>query len=198
MKKGAFITIYGINNIGKSTQSRILSKKLLEMGYDVEYTKYPCYDIEPTGVFLNKVLRSKEGQKISEDELQMWFVLNRYQFQPTLQRYLDEGKIVIAEDYVWTGVAWGMAKGMEKEWLTGLNKFLIQEDFSILMEGTRDTRAKEKHHVHEQNDELIKKCTNIFSHLADEKDWKRVKVQKKISDTADLLFEAVDGFLRNR
>jgi hypothetical protein len=44
---------------------------------------------------------------MDEHELQLWFVLNRYQYEPELKKLLNDGYIVIAEDYVGTGIAWG-------------------------------------------------------------------------------------------
>ena len=97
--KGKLITIYGVNNMGKSTHAEKLVKRLQEEGHKVHYVKYPVYDIGPTGPFLNSVLRGGV-QNISEDELQLWFILNRYQYQEELKRLLREGHIVVAEDYV--------------------------------------------------------------------------------------------------
>ena len=57
MLRGKFITFYGINNIGKSTHARILYDRLKELGYDPIYLKYPVYDMEPSGPYLNKILR---------------------------------------------------------------------------------------------------------------------------------------------
>ena len=116
MQKGKFITIYGINNIGKSTQARMLVDRLNKEGCKTEYWKYPVYDLKPTGPFINSVLRSKK-QKISEEEMQIWYVLNRFQKQPELEKKLDERISIVAEDYIGTGIAWGYAKGADLEWL---------------------------------------------------------------------------------
>lgn len=198
MKKGTFITLYGINNIGKTTHSKLLCKRLEETGYKTHYLKYPVYDIEPTGPFLNKTLRSPYGQKITEDELQLWFVMNRYQFEPQIKKLLEEGYIIVAEDYSWTGIAWGMAKGLSEEWLVSANSHLLKEDFAILIEGQRDLSAKEKTHVHEQNDALVEKCKKVHEYLAEKNKWARVTLQPEMKDTATLIFKVVDEFLKER
>ena len=194
MEKGVFITIYGINNIGKSTQSKILVDRLIAAGYKAKYVKYPVYDIAPTGPFLNDVLRGGK-QQISEDELQLWFIMNRYQFQPELKKWLDEGYIVIAEDYVGTGIAWGEAKGLERNWLMEANKFLLKEDLAILFEGERDLSALEAGHVHEQNEELTEKCRKVFDELAESSNWLRLRIEKRVEDTAEKLWMMVERFL---
>ena len=120
-----FITVYGINNVGKTTHTKRLVNRLREEGHDAIRIKFPVYDVHPSGDYLNTLLRSGQEQTISEQELQLWFVINRYQFQPTLIKWLEQGKIVVAEDYVGTGIAWGTAKGAPMKWLENLNKHLI-------------------------------------------------------------------------
>ena len=121
----------------------------------------------------------------------MWFAVNRYQFEPELKKLIDDGYTVVAEDYRGTGIAWGITKGLDENWVEMINSKVIPEDFSVLIEGNRDTRAKEKTHVHEQNEELIQKSMKTHSYLADKYGWKRVQLQDKIEDTAELVWEAV-------
>lgn len=193
--RGKFITLYGINNIGKSTQAKLLLRALKKNDYKAVYVKYPVYDIKPSGPFINNILRGRGKQEISEEELQLWFVINRYQFQPKLKKLLEDGYIVIAEDYTGTGIAWGTAKGLNQEWLEEANKFLLKEDFAILLEGKRDLRAKEKNHVHEQNDRLITRCIEMHGQLAKKHGWKKVQIQPAIKKTADILWTIVKNFL---
>lgn len=173
--EGTFITLYGINNIGKSTQAKMLIERLRSQGYEAEYLKYPIYDLEPSGPYINKVLRSDE-QEISEEELQMWYTINRYQFQSELELKLMQGIIVVAEDYTGTGLAWGTAKGASLEWLTSINEYLLKEDVAILMDGERFMQAKEEHHVHETNDALVARCREVHMELARELGWHVISV----------------------
>ena len=197
MKQGKFITIYGINNIGKSTQAELLIENLKANGYDAIYVKYPVYDLEPTGPIINNFLRGGGEQKISEDELQMWFTLNRYQFEPKLKEWLREGKIVVAEDYSGTGIAWGSAKGGNLDWLINLNKYLLKEDFSIFLTGKRQMHAKEGNHIHEKDDGLVEACNFILQNLADKLGWKQINVKPSISETGNEIWDEVKNFLKN-
>jgi len=196
MKKGLFIAIYGVNNIGKSTHAKLLVERMKKAGYPVVYLKYPLYELEPTGPQLNGILRAGKTQTISEYELQKLFAANRMAFQPQLTKMLQEGTIIVAEDYTGTGFAWGMAKGLTRDVMENLNKDLIKEDFAILLIGKRDIRAKEKHHIHEENDQLIQNVSKIFIQLAGEYNWTKVEIQPSIETTAKLVWNAVEGFLK--
>ncbi len=195
MKKGLFITIYGVNNIGKSTHRRILCERIQREGFEVVSLKYPIYDLEPTGTKLNSIVRGEGGQHVSEEDLQTLFTQNRKDFELQLKKYLEEGKIVVAEDYTGTGIAWGMAKGLTLEFMENLNKDLLKEDFSMLMTGHRDARASEKKHIHEQNQDLLISVSKIFIQLAERYKWHLLEIQQNIPDTADLLWRTVKKFL---
>jgi len=190
-----FIALYGINNIGKTTHAKKLVERLNKEGHKAKYVKYPVYDLEPTGPYLNKIIRSGGKQKISEAELQMWFTLNRYQFEPQVKKWLSNGYIVVAEDYVGTGIAWGTAKGLDTHWIERLNQYLLNEDFAILLGGTRVMKAKEKKHIHEENDALIEKCKHVLQDLAEKYSWKNVLLQDKVEDTAELIWKIVKSKL---
>lgn len=193
--KGKFITLYGINNIGKSTQAQVLTEKLISEGYDAEFLKYPNYSVSPSGQFLDSLLRGHGDQKISEDELQLWFVLNRYQFQNEVLAKLEAGKVLVVEDYVGTGIAWGMAKGLERSWLEAVNTGLLKEDLAIYLYGQRHLGAKEVSHIHEQNDELVERCRVIHDKLARRYKWKKIQICGGISDIAAIIWNVVSKFL---
>lgn len=197
-KKGFFITLYGINNIGKSTHVRRLAERLRSEGSSVETVKYPVYDLVPSGPFLNKILRqsSRGQQALSEKELQLWFTLNRYQFEPQIRKWLSQGKIILAEDYVGTGIAWGTAKGVDESWLMQMNRYLLQENLALLLVGDRTLKAREANHLHETNDALIEKTVRVFYHLARKYHWKIVSIEPRKEDTAQKIYNVVKKFLR--
>lgn len=189
MKNLMFITIYGINNIGKTYHAKRLASRLQKLGKKAVYIKYPIYTQKPTGPLLNRILRSHGKQKIKEEELQLWFVLNRYQFELKLKRMLREGKIVIAEDYIGTGIAWGTAKGASQRELENMNKFLVQPDVAILLEGMRKLHAREKKHLHERDDLLAAKCQKIYRKLARKYSWKVIQVDADRDMTAARIWQ---------
>lgn len=135
MEPGKFIALYGVNNIGKSTQAKVLVDTLKKAGYEAVYLKYPVYDLPPTGPKLNAILRNNKQQNISEEELQTLFRQNRLDYESELQKMLAEGKIIVAEDYTGTGIAWGVAKGLDLKWIEELNKNLLREIWRFYFEG---------------------------------------------------------------
>lgn len=187
------ITFYGVNNIGKSTHTqRFCERCRVEKGLKVAYLKYPIYDCGLTGEFLNAQLRGDSGQTITEEQLQMWFVLNRMQFEEKLRELLAVNDLVVAEDYIQTGIAWGAAKGASEAWLEAINEPLLVEDVRLLMVGQRKASSVESGHIHENADELVDKCAEILLRRAQAGNWKIVEVQEDKDETAELVWEKLE------
>jgi dTMP kinase len=192
-----FITLYGVNNVGKSTHCKMLVDRLKKEGFDAIHIKYPIYDLEPSGPFINKVLRS-EKQHITEYELQMWFAINRHQFQDSLKNYLKKGIIVVAEDYIGTALAWGSAKGLDTQWLKHINQHLLNEDLTILINGERADHAIEAGHIHENNHELTDQVRKNLLLLAKKNKWHKVELQPTKPATHELIWQYVSKKLAKK
>ena len=171
MKKGIFIVLYGVNSTGKSTQNDLLTKRLQNSGHAVTSLKYPLYDIEPSGPMINEYLRRDNPLKLTPREFQIIQVVNRTQYDNELRRLLAEGTHIVAEDYTGTGIAWGMAAGIDKRFLVRLNTHLLREDIGILFNGKQFIDGKEDEHTHEEDDDLIVRSYSAHRELASDSDW---------------------------
>ncbi len=181
-KRGKFIAIYGINGIGKTTQVERLVEYLKSLGKNAHRLKYPIYDLKPEGPFIYKYLREPEFRKkneLSTHQLQKKYADNRKKYEKILLERLKKGEWIVAEDYVGTGIAWGLAWGGDLEYLEKINKNLLKEDLSILMHGNRFKTAIEKNHRNETEEERIKICKNFYLLLADKYKWKIVEANQK-------------------
>ncbi|RJR31646.1 hypothetical protein C4569_01670 [Candidatus Parcubacteria bacterium] len=190
---GKLIILYGTNNIGKSTQAKILVDRLKNRNCDTVYIKYPIYELEPTGPKLNKILRSGQPQEISELELQKLYARNRKDFEPELKKMLGLGKIIVAECYIGTGLAWGMTKGVPLEKLEEVNEDLLKEDVAILLDGQPFIKAREKNHLHENNNELMIKCRQNFLFLAKKYGWKIIDANQEIEKITEKILENISA-----
>lgn len=182
MREGLFIVIYGINNLGKTTQAQKLVESLNSVGFETEYLKYPIYDLAPTGPKINSILRSSEKQEISEEEFQQLYIQNRFDYQPQLCKKINDGVNIVAEDYVGTGLAWGWTKGADLEKLIESNKGLLKPDLEILLDGERFLQAKEENHQHESNDEFMEHCRTNHLQLAERFGWEIVDANQSIEE----------------
>lgn len=195
MQKGMMIVLYGVNNLGKTTQARLLVKTILSKGRIAQYLKYPIYNLAPTGHLLEKILRSGGKQEISEEDFQKIYVQNRRDFEPHLKTLLNAKVVVVAEDYTGTGIAWGMAKGAKLENLEAMNQDLIKEDMAILLDGERFLEGKENNHLHEKDNILCFRCREIHKFLARRYGWHKINANQSIETVHRRILKTVKPFL---
>ncbi len=188
---GKLIVLYGINNLGKSTQAKLLVDRLQKEGKRAEYIKYARYDLEPSGPMLNEYLRGGNSYQLWPREFQLLGAVNKYHYQPILEQMLGDGMCVVAEDYWGTSVAWGMGAGVGKKFLARINAGLRREDIAFLFDGARFVDSVEQNHKHEADSVLIEKVQEMHRELAREYGWITIDANRPIDVIHELIWERV-------
>lgn len=177
---GKLIVLYGANNTGKSTQCRLLLDKLNSSKNKCVFYKIPQYTVEPAGVMLNEYLRENNPDHLSPREAQILYALDRVQFIPQIQEILANGTNILLEDYWGTGVSWGMALGVPKEFLLRINSSCYKENLAILLDNARYHSGIEHNNLHEQSNEILLQVAQNHHALAEEFGWKIVAANQSI------------------
>lgn len=192
---GKFIVIYGANNLGKTVQTRLLTKKLIDKGENILLVKYPIYTLKPTGPKINRILRdpSEKDRNIKELDFQKLYIQNRFDFQPNLKLLLSSGFTVLAEDYTGTGIAWGVTNSIKNDGenekdisklikkFVKMNKGLLIPDTAILLDGERFLTGIEKEHRNEDRGKSVWELNRrVYLKLAENYSWKIVNANQSI------------------
>ncbi|MBU0596866.1 hypothetical protein KJ641_03770 [Patescibacteria group bacterium] len=193
--RGKMIVLYGINNLGKTTQAELLVKKIREQGEKAEYLKYAIYSLEPTGPILSDYLRSGNPYELSPREAQIIQALNRTQYEPILQEKLEQGINIIAEDYTGTGIAWGVGAGVGEDFLKLINSHLLKEDLAFLFSGNRFREATEENHKHETDEELLNTVKQVHAKLGEEYGWLPINANLTIEEIHIQVWQEVQKHL---
>jgi len=195
MTRGTFIVFYGINNLGKSTQAKLLAERLNAQEHAAEYVKYPMYALAPSGPIINEYLRGGNPQNLDFREFQILNALNRTQYEATLNAKLDAGTHVISEDYTGSGLAWGMGAGVDEQFLKAINSHLTKENIVFLFDGDRFKEAVEASHQYEQNDALTETVRSAYKKLAAEYNWNIIHANQSIEAIQEQIWQIVKNRL---
>lgn len=120
-----FVVIEGLDGAGKSTQVARLQEWIEAQGKSWEYLHFPRFTTPYWGDLVARFLRGELGAIDAVDPrlVAMIYAGDRADAAATIRGWLDAGKVVIADRYVLSNVAYQCAKSSDstlKEWILGL------------------------------------------------------------------------------
>jgi|TARA_B110000263_G_scaffold106987_1_gene93402 dTMP kinase len=134
---GAFITIEGLEGVGKSTCLSIIQDKLSKQGYEVLITR------EPGGTELGEKLREwilsgEPGSLSATTEVLLMFAARSHHLEKVIRPALDKGQWVICDRFTDATFAYqGGGKGASSQWLENLKKSVqrdLEPDLTFLLD----------------------------------------------------------------
>jgi len=128
---GVLVNLEGIDGCGKSTQSKLLQKKLEGDGEKVIILKEPTK--RPHGQKLWDVLDGK--RKATNEEILELFVLDRIQHvEEKIQPALDDGAVVLMDRYYYSSMAYQVAGGIDVEEIREKHAFAPKPDIVLIFD----------------------------------------------------------------
>ena len=130
-KKGAFICVEGLDGSGKTTQAKLLAKKLGK-SYTAVYTAEPSQG--KIGTFIRKHCLYAEKRLSSIIEA-LLFAADRIEHVETeVLPALHQGKLVISDRYLYSSIAYQGAAGLSLEWIERINKHALRPDLAVFID----------------------------------------------------------------
>jgi dTMP kinase len=194
-RKGVFICIEGLDGSGKSTQAKLLTKKLNETGYNVVYTAEPSQG--KIGKFIRKRLFEKTRMPTSVEAL--LFAADRIEHvQNEVKPALAEGKIVVSDRYFYSSLAYQGSAGLSLDWIETVNANALKPDLCIFVDVEPAVvleRLKRKKSVME-NLETQQKVREIYLTYVQRGELSLIDGGKSKSEVLDALYAQVTDFLK--
>ncbi len=144
MRQNLFIALEGIDGSGKSTQSKILSRRLKDAGHKV-YTTF-----EPTNGAIGSIIRNilKGEMKVDEHTTAALFVADRldHLLNETngIVKKLEEGYTVITDRYYFSSYAYH-GTHIDMDWVIQANAMsanLCRPDVNIFIDAAPETSMR--------------------------------------------------------
>ncbi len=126
-----FFSIEGIDGSGKSTQIKLLSNALSEMGFEVVLLR------EPGGCAVSEQIRSillntDNHSMCSTTELLLYWAARAQLVDEIIRPALSEGKVVIADRFGWSSFAYqGYGRGFEFSVLHSLKQLTCNNSWPV-------------------------------------------------------------------
>lgn len=194
-KRGTFICIEGLDGCGKTTQARLLVRRLKRKGYDAVYTAEPSRG--KIGQFIKKhfLHGKKRGSVIVEALL---FAADRFEHvKEEVIPALDAGKVLVSDRYVYSSLAYQGATGLDLEWITKINEHACRPDLAVFIDvepGMVVKRLKTKKSVME-NLETQRKVREVYEKFVERGELFKIDGSGSKQKVAEDILKVVVSFL---
>ena len=142
--RGLLIAFEGPDGSGKTTQRKLFKTWLKSEGYDVVTTKWNSSDLIKPIIKSRKTVRA-----LSPEEFSLLHGADfRHRVEQIILPALWDGKLVIADRFLFTGLARDVARGLDLDWVLKLYQPLLWPDLvfyfavSPVTSGKRVTAAR--------------------------------------------------------
>jgi dTMP kinase len=190
-----FIVLEGVDGSGKSTQIAALRKMFAEQGVESEYLHFPRFDAPYFGELIARFLRGELGsiEQVDPYIVAMLYAGDRRDAAAMIRGWMDEGKVVICDRYVYSNIGYQCAKVADvaereklREWILSLeyDYFAIpRPDVSLFLdvpfafterkllqdvrEGDDRAYLNGKKDIHEQSMELQRAVRQVYLDAAE-------------------------------
>jgi dTMP kinase len=175
--RGKIIVIEGTDKAGKTSQSRMLAETLKASGKVCVILDFPDYTT-PIGIEIKAFLEGKRDY-LSEVK-HLLFSANRWEKKKEIESMLENGTIIVMNRYWQSNLVYGVANGMDTNWLLRLDKGLPKEDIVlvILVNPSISANRAEIQDVFESDSQLAAKAYKNYLKFAKQYRWKVVDGSK--------------------
>lgn len=206
MNKGKFIVIEGLDGSGKTTQTKIITEKLLSKGINV------INQAEPTPHEFGKMCREvlSGRKKVTKSQLALLFTADRIDHnvngEDGINMHLQKGDTVICDRYYYSTLAYqGVDVGMD--WLKSLNldcEDIRKPDLCIFldltpeksMERIKANRRADEIEIYENLEYLTnirKRFYNVIDSLKDSENIAVINADGTVEEVAAQIEKAVNS-----
>ena len=193
LPKGKIIVFEGIDKAGKTTQAKLLEKKLGRKCVRIDFPDYST----PVGKEIRQFL---DGKRDYPDEVKMMLLsANRWERKDEIEKIVGKGTTVIMNRYYQSNLVYGVSKGLKLDWLLSLDKGMPKADLVIVIDikpKTLVNRPKNVVDTFQKDLELIRRVKKNYRILAKKFNWRFVEGEKSVDEVHQQVLKIVTKFVK--
>jgi len=173
-RNGWLVAIEGIDAAGKRTQSLLLSSWLKHTQVNCKVMSFPDYTTR-----IGREIRAfLTGNRNYPMELKhILFAANRWEKEEAIRNILSTSGVLVVNRYTESNWAYGLANGLELDWLINLERGLPRTDLVILLDAPPiavRSRRQRSQDTYEADITLQEEASSAYRRLARKFGWKVV------------------------
>ena len=202
---GAFITIEGLEGVGKSTCLDVIQNEISKQGHKVLVTR------EPGGTQLGEKLREwilsgDPGSLSSKTEVMLMFAARSHHLEKVIRPALGNGHWVICDRFTDATFAYqGGGRGAPREWLESLKKIIhgdLEPDLTLLLDapaevGLARIANRDADYFEREDKGFYRRVRDVYLEIsiAQPNRVKVINADKSIDEVNNKLIAVINEFL---
>lgn len=168
---------------GKTVQSQMLIDRLSKIGVEATLFSFPDY-----GTALGrKIKESLAAESIDTQQIHTLLAENRKERLPDIQQALYQNKILVMNRYYESNMIYGMANGLDVQWLKDLDSEMPKSDMVILLDISASESFRRKHtrDIFETDVQFMEDVVRRYKIYAEQEGWRIIdgtKTPKVVHD----------------
>ena len=193
LPKGKIIVFEGIDKAGKTTQAKLLEKKLGDKCVRIDFPDYST----PIGKEIKQFL---DGKGNYPDEVKMMLLsANRWEKKIQIEKLVAKGTTIIMNRYYQSNLVYGISKGLKLDWLLSLDKGMPRADLVIVIDIKPTTlvrRSKNVVDTFEKDLALIRRVKKNYRILGKRFKWRIIEGENSVKEVHSKVLEIVKKFVK--
>ena len=126
------IVLEGLDGAGKSTQLKMVTSYFAAQGRQVEYLHFPRYSAPVYGDLIARFLRGDFGaiDQVHPQLVALLFAEDRRDAAARIRSWMEEGRVVILDRYVYSNIAFQCAKTADPQEATALRDWIFDLEYN--------------------------------------------------------------------
>ncbi|MEM3403638.1 MAG: dTMP kinase [Nitrososphaeria archaeon] len=191
------ITIEGIDQSGKKTQSNLVVSRLKKMGVNAIRISFPDYET-PVGQLIKRIL--SEEVQVPIEVKHILLSANRWELKPKIEQLIKQHYIIVFDRYYQSNLAYGMANNLPLSWLENLDSALPRSDLTILIDILPEVSFRRKENnrdAHEKDIDYLSRVRACFIALAKRYDWVIIDGDQSVEKVHESIWQIVSERLKH-
>ena len=125
------IVLEGLDGAGKSTQLKMVTSYFASLGRKVDYLHFPRYTAPIYGELIAKFLRGDFGaiDQVHPQLVALLFAEDRRDAGSLIRSWMNQGRVVVLDRYVYSNIAFQCAKLATKEEADALRDWILDLEY---------------------------------------------------------------------
>ena len=203
MNRGRFITIEGVEGVGKSTNLTVLETLIKEQGFDVLVTREPGGTA--TGERVRAILLDKEEQKMTAmTELLLMFAARRQHVEQVIEPALASGVWVISDRFTDSSYAYqGGGRQLGSQTVAELEGYVLGDfspDLTIVLDVdvstslARATSGSEADRFESEHQDFFERVRQVFLDRASGDRYRVIDTGQTIDQVRAEIRQVIEAF----